>query len=94
MRETVAAPPAPKIKATKLKSKRPTNSQTIEPIITSANDITVIIFIFFPPPILWTEKNFLYKKSTYKSAFSKTNLSKSMLSTKSLEVKRTLLYFA
>ena len=53
MRETIAAPPTPNINATRLKLKRPTSNQTSEPIIVSVKAIIVVIFIFFPPRLLF-----------------------------------------
>lgn len=61
MRDTTACAPAPKISATKLKSKSPTSNQTSAPIITSENAIIVVIFISFPPKVLCASITKLYK---------------------------------
>ena len=48
MRDIIAAPPAPKMNATKLKLNKPTSNHTRAPIITSENAIIVVIFIYPP----------------------------------------------
>ena len=49
--------PAPKIKATRLKLKRPTSNHTSEPIIVSVKAIIVVIFIIFPLQVLFAVFN-------------------------------------
>ena len=46
--DTTASAPAPKIAATTLKSNIPTSPQTIAPIMTRTNAVTVVTFIFSP----------------------------------------------
>ena len=52
IRATTADAPAPKIKATRLKSNKPTISHTSAPIIVKVKAIIVVIFIFFPPKFI------------------------------------------
>ncbi len=61
IRDTTALPPAPKINATRLKSKIPTSNQTSAPIITKANAIIVVIFIVFPQNSVCAEIFLLYR---------------------------------
>ena len=51
----IAALPAPKIQATRLKLNRPTSNQTSAPIITSENAIIVVIFIITPLMGVWAK---------------------------------------
>lgn len=62
IRATTADAPAPKIKATRLKSNKPTSNHTNAPTIVKVKAIIVVIFIFFPPKLIVGRKNFFIPK--------------------------------